>query len=438
MFVPLSYNVRSITQRWRNTGSTILAIALAVAVIVCIFAMQGGIEKSLVGTGTPGNVLIMRAGATAELNSVVTPEQARMLEVLPGLASTPQGRPFTALEYVTTQNIPRAGGGEGVNVSVRGIQANSILLRPQVRVVEGRWFTPGVQEAALPTRLSKRFGLPLGGEIQLGRSRYRIVGLFEAGGTAYDSEIWADVEDVKHDYNFEYYSVMMGRMEEDYAGPLPAEAEGRIARQVERLVLTGAKLDPATPKEDQEEPIVDPPHERAGEAFRTAIKSDNRLAHSVRSESDYYGSQTFSAKPLQVLGTLLALLMGPGAALAAMNAMFAAIASRTREIGTLRVLGFGRFAVLVSFAIECIFLGAIGGVLGCGISFGLMKLATSFDMANFGTMNFASFSEIIFQFRIEPAFLAGGFVFAICIGVFGGLLPAFSAARLPVLAALKR
>lgn len=438
MFVPISYNVRSITQRWRNTGSTILAIALAVAVIICIFAMQGGIEKSLVGTGTPGNVLIMRAGATAELNSVVTPEQARMLEVLPGLAQGPDGRPFIALEYVTTQNIPRATGGEGVNVSVRGITTNSILLRPQVRLLSGRWFTPGLQEAALPERLSKRFGLPLGGEIQLGRSRYRIVGLFEAGGTAYDSEIWADVEDLKHDYNFEYYSVMMARMNGAFDGPIPAGAEARIQRQRERLILTGEKLDPSVPKADQEEPIVDPPFERAGEAFRTAIKNDNRLAHSVRSEADYYGSQTFSAKPLQVLGTLLALLMGPGAALAAMNAMYAAIASRTREIGTLRVLGFKRFAVLVSFALECLFLGAIGGALGCAISFALMKAATSFDMANFGTMNFASFSEIIFQFRIEPAFLVGGFVFALCIGLFGGLLPALTAARLPVLAALKQ
>lgn len=440
MLVPISYNIRSISQRWRNTGATILSIALAVAVIILIFALQGGIEKSLIGTGTPGNALIMRAGATAELNSVVTQEQVPTLMFLPGIATGPDGKPFVALEYVTTQNIPRATGGEGVNVSLRGVQRNSLLLRPHVRLLAGTWFTPGLQQAAVPQRLSDRFGLPIGSEIQLGRSRYTVVGIFDAAGTAYDSEIWADVDDLRLDFNFEYYSSMMVRLAPDYQGPLSASAEGRIQRQTASYLATGNKLFTAEEGKvaaEGEEAILDPPFTRSGEAVREGIKADTRLGHALKTEEEYYGSQTMTAQPLKVLGSLLALLMGPGAAFAAMNSMFAAIASRTREIGTLRVLGFRRIAVLISFILESLFLALIGGGVGCAVSFGLMKIATTYGMANFGTMNFSSFSEIIFQFQIEPGFLFGGLTFAIVIGLFGGFLPAYSAARLPVLSALK-
>jgi ABC-type antimicrobial peptide transport system permease subunit len=427
MLIPLSYNMRSVLARWRNTGATILTIGLAVAVIIVMFALQGGIKKSLASTGTPGNVLIMRGGSTAELNSIVSIANLHIIMDMPGIQRTPEGRPMVSPEVVQVQAIPRAGSDVEVNVSVRGIGPMGRELRPVVRLVEGRWYKPGLKEATIPQRLSQRFGRGIGDTIRLGRSSYTIVGITEAGRTAYDSEVWSDVDSIREDYLFENFSVIMARVQRDYGGPMPvaaADADPAKAQQTEEKM---AELRASLPSRLQ----------RGAEALARGIDADRRLAHAVRTEASYFESQQVSAKPLEVLGMLLGFLMGPGAALAAMNAMYATIASRTREIGTLRVLGFRRPAVLVAFLVESVALGVLGGAAGCAMSYALIDIATRFDMANFGTLNFVSFSELVFQFQIERGFLVAGMVFSAVIGAVGGLLPAWAAARLPVLVALK-
>lgn len=430
MLVPVSYNVRSVTQRWRNTGATVLAIGLAVAVIITIFAMQGGIEKSLVGTGTPGNIIVMRAGSTAELNSAVTQESSRLIRFLPGIAKDENGVPMVSTEVMQLQNISRVGQSEGVNVTVRGLTEMGARLRPAVRLIEGRWFELGKKEAVVSTKMQGRFGLPLGGTMQIGKSRYTIVGVTDASGTAYDSEIWTHVDDMREDYNYDFYSTLFARLERSYSGEIP---QRRIAVADD----TKPKAEAPAPSEIANQEAMPAEFQRAADALAAGLDSDVRLSHTFKSEQGYYASQTMTGKPLQILGGLLMGLMGPGAALAAMNAMFAAIASRTREIGTLRVLGFKRGAVLLSFLLESLVLALLGGLLGCATSFGLIKLATTFDVASFGTMNFTTFSEFVFQFNIERGYLVGGMVFAGFIGFLGGLLPALAASRLPVLSALK-
>lgn len=419
MMIPISYNVRSVLTRWRNTGATMLSIALAVAVIICVFALQGGIERSLTTAGTPGNVLILRDGATAELNSTVTMANYDVLAFLPGIAKDPAtGRPLISAEVLAIQAIPRGDGGPEINVSIRGLGEFGPALRPMVRLVDGRWYRPGMREAVLSQRLAQRFGTALGETIQLGRSKYDIVGITDAAQTAFDSEIWTSVTDLREDFNVDFYGIAVARLEANMP-PRQMSAEF-LEKEKERLRW----LDRT-------------PYRAAGEIILREITTDQRLNHVFQTEDQYFASQTKSAAPIKVLGTLLALLLGPGAALTAMNAMYASIAGRTKEVGTLRVLGYGRFSILAGFMIESIVLALLGGALGCGMSYALIQLATSMDLSNFGTMNFTTFTELVFQFSIERDYLMGGMMFAFCIGLFGGFLPAFAAARLPVLVALR-
>lgn len=435
MFVPLRYNVRSVTQRWRNTGATILAVALAVAVIVTILALQGGIERALATTGTPGNVIIMRDGATGELNSLITRVDSPLVVYMPGIARTSDGQPFASIEVLTVENLPRLDNPDGSNVNVRGVGPLSRDLRPYMRLVEGRWFQRGAKEVVTSAKMVSRFGLTLGSNVSLGRSDYTVVGIIDAAGTSYESEIWSDIEDIRADYNMDNYNTVFARLEPNYQGPI-------LRLPANRLVDAGES--PESTEAAAEDPLAGLKNKtefsqyvRAKEALHAGLRADSRLSHIARWEEVYYSEQTAAAGPLRALGFLLGIVMGPGAALAAMNAMYAAIASRVREIGTLRVLGYRRFAILIAFQFEALVLAFMGGILGCAFSYALIEFATRFNLASFGTINFGSFSELVFQFNIEPGYLVAGIVFSLAIGLFGGFLPAAAAARLPMLSALK-
>lgn len=384
MKLPLTYNFRSVLVRWRSTAATILCIALVVAVFVVIQSMAAGIERSSGNTGDPANLLVVRRGATAESTSQITGEQFRIIRYLEGIQRDAADTPIVSSDLSLVVNLPRAGGGEA-NVSVRGVSPLGRSLRPQVRLTEGRWFTPGKREVVVSERLAARVAnMGIGDTFKTGPATLTVVGHFDANRSAFDSEIWMDADEARTTFDRENYSSALLRAVDDAAR----------ARIVERL------------------------------------ENDRRFKLRVLPEIDYYREQTGSVKLIQVLGGFLATTMSIGAIFAAMNTMYATVASRTREIGTLRVLGYRRKSILAGFLIEGAFLAFLGGVLGCAASF-------LFNGYSVGTLSFETFSESVFDFRITPSLVAQGLAFSVIVGLIGSLLPAIRAARLPVISALK-
>jgi putative ABC transport system permease protein len=377
--IPLPYNFKSVFVRWRSTAATILGVALVVTVFILLHAMAAGLEKSSGNTGDPRNVMIVRKGSTAESSSVVTPDQFKVIEYLPQIASDAQG------------NLPRRDNAGEANVTMRGVTPMGVQLRPQVKLVNGRWFTPGKREAVVSTRIAKRFaGTDLGQKFRTGGHDLTIVGWFDGGDSAFDSEIWMDANEARSVFDRENYCSLLAR-----------------------LVNTNDIA-----------------------AFTNRIESEKRMALRADFETKYYAEQTSTAKPIKFLGSFLAVAMSIGAVFAAMNTMYAAVGARTREIGTLRVLGFRRRVILASFNLEGAILAGIGGVIGCSLALLAQWICVASGI-HFGTLSFATFSEVVFQFRVTPALLLEGMVFAVIVGIVGSFFPAIRAARLPVIAALK-
>ncbi len=382
MKIAASYHLRSTLLRWRSTASTGAAIALVVAVFVVVQSLATGLESASISTGDPSNALVVRRGATAESTSQITPEQFRLIRYAPEIARDPV--PLASADLVVVINLPRRSGGEA-NASVRGISPQGARLRPGVELREGRWFIPGRREVVVSQRLAARFAnLGIGETFRSGPAELTVAGHFDAGGTAFDSEIWIDADEARSLFDRENYSSLLARMTE----------EGAFA------------------------------------AFARRLEEDKRFRLRVVRESDYYAEQTKAAIPIRVLGGFLAVTMSVGAVFAAMNAMYAAIGARTREIGTLRVLGFRRSGILCGFLLEGAILGLVGGVAGCLLALPMNGYST-------GTVSFESFSEAVFAFRITPRLLAEGLLFAVAVGIAGSLLPALRAARIPTIAALR-
>jgi putative ABC transport system permease protein len=385
MALPLTYNIRNVFVRWRATLATVLGVALVVAVYVLVQSLAVGLEKSSQSTGDPRNVLIVRKGSTAESSSQVTREQFRLIPYLPQIARDTEGRPLVSADLVVLINLTRRDAPGEANVLVRGLSPGGAQLRPQVRLVEGRWFTPGKREAVVSRRLAARFAhTGLGEKFKTAGQELTVVGWTDGGNTAFDSEVWMDADEARSIFDRDHYSSV-------------------LARAVD---ATGAK------------------------ALIRHIDSDKRLPLRAEMEVGYYAIQTKTAMPIKVLGDFLATAMSIGAIFAAMNTMYASVGARTREIGTLRVLGFRRRTILFSFILEGAILALLGGVLGCLLSLPLHGYST-------GTMSFDTFSETVFQFRITPLLAAKGLIFSVAVGVLGSLLPALRASRLPVIAALK-
>ncbi|HYG24163.1 MAG TPA: ABC transporter permease [Verrucomicrobiae bacterium] len=391
MTLPIRYNIRNVFVRWRATMATIIGVALVVAVYILIQSLAVGLEKSGRNTGDPRNLMIVRKGSTAESSSQVNRTQLKTLQYLPQIERDAQGQPLISADLVVLISLPRQDGKGEANVTMRGISRAGVELRPQVTLVEGRWFVPGGREVVVSTKMAKRFAqCAIGDRFRTGGHELHVVGHFDGGETAFDSEIWMDADEARSVFDRENYSSALVRMR--------------------------------SPEAAQE--------------FMKRIEADKRLPLRVDPEIAYYSEQTRTSQIFQVIGTFLAVSMSIGAFFAAMNTMYASVGARTREIGTLRVLGFRRRTILASFILEGAILAAIGGAIGCLISLGLQSLSVFLGW-QFGTMSFNTFSEVVFQFRITPGLAAQGMVFAVVVGVLGSFFPAVRASRLPVIAALK-
>lgn len=392
MALPLKYNLRNIRVRWRATLSTVIGIALVVSVFVLLRALARGIEANSGNTGDPNNVLIVRKGSQAESGSLVTLEQFRTIRYFEEIAQTPDQQPMISAELVMIVSLPRRTGAGEANALLRGITAQGQALRPQVALVAGRWFHPGQREVTVSQKLAQRFvGFEIGGSFKAGPDRLTVVGHFDGAGSAFDSEAWMDADEARAIFDRgEMYSSLLVR---------PRDAGALVA-------------------------------------FTNRIAQDKRLALRAESEKGYYEKQTLTAVPFKMLAGILGVAMSIGAVFAAMNTMYASVASRTREIGTLRVLGYSRMSVVICFLIEGALLAGIGGMVGCLVAI-LVQMAVAARGTTFGSIDLQSFAETVYQFRITPDLVGMGLAFAVVIGLVGSFLPALRAARLPVISALK-
>lgn len=386
MKIPISYNIRNLIARRTTTIMTALGIALTVAVLLSVFALVEGLRTSLASTGDPLHLLVTRKGATAELNSSMTQEQFQVIKVKPGIAKLPNGEPMASLELVTVIVIEGPENTSGINISMRGLTTAGVAMRETIKVTEGRMFQPGKREIVVGKGVAKRYSAArLGSKIDLGRGQWEVVGIMDGGRSAANSEIFCDLAQLAADQN-------------------------REAGLSSVLIRTTDEV--------------------SQQALINDLTSDRRLNVDAVTERAYYEAQTSSAAPIQFLGIFVAVIMSIGSSFAAMNTMYAAVARRSPEIGTLRVLGFSKPGILVSFMIESLLLSLLGGLIGCLLVLPLNNLTT-------GVGSFVTFSEITFDFRITPQIMLSGILFALVMGLIGGLFPAFSAARKQILTALK-
>src|SRR5215469_8695721 len=363
--IPLPYNFKSVFLRWRYTAATILGVALVVTVFIMLHAMAAGLEKSGANTGDPRNIMIVRKGSTAESSSIVNREQFELIKYLPQIARDSRGSPLISADLVIIISLPRRDGSGEANVTMRGVTPMGMELRPQVKLANGRWFTPGKREAVVSVKMARRFAhTDVGQVFKTGGTELTVVGWFDGGDSAFDSEIWMDADEARSAFDRENYSSLLARL---------ADTNNAAA-------------------------------------FVDRVESDKRMALRAGSETQYYAEQTLTAAPIKFLGTFLATAMSIGAIFAAMNTMYAAVGARTREIGTLRVLGFRRRVILASFNLEGAILAGIGGLIGCSLALLAQWLCFAFNV-HFGTLSFNTFSEVIFQFRITPALVAEGMLF---------------------------
>ncbi|HVN30400.1 MAG TPA: FtsX-like permease family protein [Thermoanaerobaculaceae bacterium] len=387
MAIPLSYNVRSVVQRWTSVIVAVLGIAGTVGVFVAMLAMANGFRATLVASGSPRNALVRRAGADSEMVSAVTLDQLRVIEDAPGVARDARG-PLVSGEVVVIAAFPLASSGTDANVQVRGVSQRALEVRDNVRIVAGRLFQPGLAELVVGRNAVKTYrGLDLGRDVRFGGGNWKVVGVFDAGGSAFDSEVWCDANVLSQVYK----------------------------RPTNVFQSVTARLESAS----------------ALTQFKDALTADPRLSVQVERETEYYEKQSRMLTTLiRVLGFLIAIVMGVGAVFGALNTMYSAVAERGREIATLRALGFGGGAVVLSFVIESLVIAFAGGVLGCLVVLPMNGFTT-------GTMNWQTFSHLAFAFRIGPFLLAQGIVFALVMGLIGGVPPAIRAARRPVAVALR-
>ena len=385
MAIPLKYNLRNLVVRRVNTLMTIGTIALVVAVFVALMALANGLNNALITTGAPENIIVLRDGAQVENQSFVSKEAFQIIQSLPGIARDSQGKPLASAEIAVIVNLPKRESGESSNVTLRGVSETGLTMRPQIRIVEGRMFHPEVGEAIVSRKIADRFsGAGPGQTLQLGRRGLTIVGVFDAGGTGFDSEIWSHVTDVADAFDRSGYSSVLLRAES---------------------VATRDQL-------------------------ANRIAAEQRLKLEAKPERTYYQEQTGTSAPIKGLGIFVAIILGIGACFGGMNTMYAAVAYRTREIGTLRALGFSKASIMLSFVIESMLIALIGGVVGCLLALPVNGIAT-------GTMNFRTFSEVAFSFKITPDLFISALIFAAVLGLLGGLLPSRMAARMPITKALR-
>lgn len=379
MAIPFVYNLRNVQQRPISTLTTALGVGLTVSIFIGALALAAGFKAALVSTGSPDNAIVLRKGADSEISSGITREQVNILRAYSGVKTGADGRPLVTADLVVVTNKDRVGQKGSSNVTVRGVDPAGIGVRARVKVTEGRMFAPGSDEVIAGTRVAKRFAqCRVGDLITFQQRTFRVVGTFEAEGSAFESEIWGD-------------AAVLG----------PA-----LSRENTFQTVTFRMKDPAR-----------------FAAIKNDLERDPRLQVQVKRERDFYAEQTELFTGLITgLGVFITLIMAIGAVFGAANTMYAAIGSRTREIATLLVLGFRPGAILLAFLTESVLICFLGGVIGCLLALPINGIATS-------TTNFQSFSEVGFSFAVTPQALVAGLVFSIVLGLVGGFFPARQAAK---------
>jgi putative ABC transport system permease protein len=379
MPIPLAYNVRSARQRWASSVVAVLGIAGTVGVFVAMLALARGFKATVTSSGLPQNVIVQRSGSDTEMTSILTIDDVRVLEDAPQVAHAEEG-PLVSPEVVVIAPIPLRETGTDANVQVRGVSRRVLGVRDNVKLVEGRFLTPGLAEAVVGRGAQKAYtGLDLGATVKIGAGTWTIVGVFDGKGTAFDSEVWADA------------NVLDGF----YQRPMNVFQSATV-----RLKS----------KDDFE-------------AFEATLKGDPRVNLQAQREPAYYEKQSQVVTTLiTVLGSLIAAVMGLGAVFGALNTMYSAVSERSREIAVLRAIGFGGGAIVLSFFVESLIIAFVGGLVGCVAVLPVNGLTT-------GTMNWQTFSHLAFAFRVTPDLLTTGMAFALIMGALGGLPPAIRAAR---------
>jgi putative ABC transport system permease protein len=381
-------NIRSIGQRLGSSAVAIVGIAGVVIVFTAVLSIAEGFAAAMRGTGDPQTVIVLRSGSDTEMTSGFSGEQTRLIAEAPGLERGAAG-PKASPELFVIVGHPLKRSGTDANVPLRGVTPAALEVRPQIKMVDGRMFTPGTSEIVVGRAASQQFaGLTIGSNIRWGESSWQVVGIFEAGGSVSESEIWSDAH------------VLQG-----------AYRRGNSYQSVYARLERPESL----------------------QAFKDALTTNPRLNVSVIREPDYYAQQSQVLQSvIRNIGVGIAILMGLGAIFGAVNTMYSAVASRTREIATLRALGFGAMPVVMSVLAEALLLSLVGGVVG-----GLLAWA-AFDGYQTATMNWQSFSQVAFAFAVTPSLLIRGLLYAAVMGLLGGMLPAIRAARLPVVTALRQ
>jgi putative ABC transport system permease protein len=386
MAIPIAYNIRNLSVRKTTTLMTALGIALTVAVLLAVLALVGGLNTAFESTGNPLQILVLRKGGTSELSSNFTRQSYQDLKFKPGIARNKDGEPMASLEMVTVINLESPENPSGMNVTLRGLLPVGMELRDNLKLETGRWFQPGRREIVVGKSVAKRYpAAKLGGKLRFGRGDWEVVGTISAGDSAVNSEIWADLNQAASDYN-------------------------------RSDVLSSALVRATDPM--------------AATALINDLKVDQRLNVDALPEKEYYESQTNASAPVKFLGIFISIIMMVGSCFAAMNTMYAAVSRRAKEIGTLRVLGFSKGGILLSFFLESVLLSIIGGILGCLLVLPLNNITT-------GIGSFVTFSEVAFQLRVTPEIMLVGVLFAMFMGAMGGFFPARNAARKEILVALR-
>jgi len=388
MGVPITYNLRNLAQRKGTTFMTALGIGLTVAVLVTALALTEGLRLLFAGSGNELQLMVLRKGADAELTSSLTSDAYQTIRQFPGIARTAAGDPMVSPEGLAVVNLPNIEDPtnlDGMNVSVRGILPIGVSMR-DFAIKQGVMFEPGRRQAIVGASIAKRYpDAQIGKQIKFGRGEWDVVGIFASGDSAFNNEIWVDLNQLSGDF--------------DRAGGSSS-------------ILVRAESSSAL------------------QALSKQIEADQRLNAGTIEEKKYYAGQTSAGEPLQVVGFSVAIIMAIGSAFAATNTMYAAVARRSREIGTLRALGFPRGAILRSFVLESVFLSLIGGIAGVLIALPINGLTTAVG-------NFNTFSDVTFHFRISPIAIAAGLGFAAAIGLIGGFIPAWSASRRDIIQAMR-
>ncbi|HYM24258.1 MAG TPA: ABC transporter permease [Vicinamibacterales bacterium] len=381
-----SYNLRSMLVRKGTAAMTAMGIAMVVAVFVMTLSIAQGFKSTLIASGQVDNAIVLRKGSTSETVSAVLRPQVPLIEAMPQIARGKDGRPLVSPEMVVIISLPRTTDGQPANVPVRGVGPKAFEVRDTIKITEGRPFAFGSREVIVGKQGVGRFkGLTVGSDVRISNQTWKVVGMFTADDASFESEVWGDVDEMQPAFQ-------------------------RNGYQSATVKLSDAS---------------------AFDSFEAAMGADPRLDLKPQREREYYEAQSATTATLiRIFATFVTTILSIGAVFGAMNTMYAAVAYRTREIGTLRALGFSQFRIITAFLAESIALAIIGGLAGCLLALPVNGIST-------GAMNMVSFTELAFKFRVTPELLAGGMIFSAAMGAVGGLLPALRAARIPVARALR-